>query len=221
MIRLHGFPFSNYHNIVKHVLMHKGIAFEEEIAYPGSDALLAVNPLGKVPAMTTESGDQLSESSALVEYLEDRYPEVALLPAEPEARARVRRLMRLAELYFDLTARRLMPALFGNAELPEMVVADARQGLERGVTGLTALARFSPYLDGPQMTLADIYLRYALAIPKIAGPRLLDWDVLAAVPGLREWDALMADSDVARQIDADQKADTERFMAYLASKNRE
>jgi len=215
MLTLHGFPFSNYHNIVKHTLMHKGIDFEEHIAYPGSPELLAVNPAGKVPAMTTEKGTVLSESSVLVEYLEDAYPEPALLPADPEARGELRRLIKIAELYFELSARRLLPAVFGAAELPAETLAEARAGLERGVAAYTTLASFAPYVAGAELTLADIYLRYALAIPQLVGPSQLDWDVLAAVPGMAEWYAMMSDSDIARKIDADQQANSAEFMAYL------
>ena len=78
MLTLHGFAYSNYHNIVKHALMHKGIRFEEHIVYPGTPELLAVNPAGKVPAMTTEDGLSLAESSVLVDYLEDAYPATPL-----------------------------------------------------------------------------------------------------------------------------------------------
>ncbi len=216
MITLHGFPFSNYHNIVKHALMFKGLDFDEHIVYPGSPELKAVNPLGKVPAMTTEGGASLSESSVLLDYLEDAYPEPPLLPADPEQRAAVRRLSRLAELYLDLPARRLLPAVLGNARVEESTLAQVREGLERGVAGLTELGRFSPYVAGADLSQADICLRYALAIPKIVGPSHLDWDLLAAVPGLTEWDARMADSDIARRIDADQQANTEEFMAYVA-----
>lgn len=218
MITLHGFPFSNYHNIVKHALMAKGLDFEERITYPGSPELAAVNPMGKVPAMTTGKGTHLSESSVLLEYLEDAYPELPLLPADIEQRARVRRLVKLSELYFDLPARRLLPAVFGNASIPEATLAEVREGLGRGVAGLKELGQFAPYVAGPDLTLADIYLRYALAIPKIVGPTHLDWDVVSAVPGLAEWDAMMADSDIARKIDADQEANTGEFMAYVAKR---
>ena len=47
MLTLHGFPFSNYHNIVKHALMQKGVPFEEHIVYPQSPEILKVNPTGK------------------------------------------------------------------------------------------------------------------------------------------------------------------------------
>src|SRR3546814_4191543 len=91
MIILYGFPYSNYHNIVKHALLQKGIAFEERLEYPKSEVMQAVNPIGKVPAMTTESGMHLSESSVLVDYLEEAYPQHPLYPEDPEARAQVDR----------------------------------------------------------------------------------------------------------------------------------
>ncbi|WP_116364355.1 glutathione S-transferase family protein [Parahaliea mediterranea] len=218
MITLYGFPFSNYHNMVKHALLHKGLDFEESIVYPGSPELLAVNPLGKVPAMRTAQGTALSESSVLLEYLEDAHPQPGLLPRNPDDRARVRRLAKLAELYFELSARRLLPAVFGGADIPAVVLDEVKETLQRGVRGLRELAAFGPYVTGSQLTLADIVLRYALAIPKLVGPNYLNFDVIAAVPGLAQWDALMADSDIARKIDADQAANTEEFMAYLKTR---
>lgn len=218
MLTLHGFAFSNYHNIVKHALMAKGIPFREDIVYPGTPELLAVNPTGKVPAMTTARGTLLGESSVLLEYLEDAYPDKPLYPAEPEARARVRQLMKVAELYFDLPARRLLPAVLGNVVIDQPVKDDVRMTLERGVRSLNTLATFSPFVAGKEMSLADIYLRYALAIPRLAAPGQLGWDIMAAVEGLAAWDAMMADSDISRKIDADMRANTADFMAYIAGR---
>lgn len=218
MLTLHGFAFSNYHNIVKHALMYKGIPFEEHIVYPGTPELLAVNPAGKVPAMTTEDGTPLAESSVLVDYLEDAYPAVPLYPAEPEARARVRQLMKVSELYLDLPSRRLLPAVLGNAAIDQAVKDEVRMTLDRGVRSLNELASFSPYVAGAEISLADIYLRYALAIPKMVGQGQLDWDIMAEVDGLATWDAMMADSDIARKIDADMRDNTADFMAYIASR---
>ncbi|MEX2649353.1 MAG: glutathione S-transferase family protein [Alphaproteobacteria bacterium] len=58
----------------------------------------AVNPRGKVPAIV-DDGFALWESGAIVEYLEDRYPRPALLPADPKSRATARRLMAEADAY--------------------------------------------------------------------------------------------------------------------------
>lgn len=217
MLTLHGFPYSNYHNIVKHALMHKAVPFEEHITYPNSPELLAVNPTGKVPAMTTEAGTCLSESSVLVDYLEDAYPDTPLYPADADARAKVRQLMKIAELYLELPARRLLPAAFSKKPADETTLAEVRSGLERGAKSITALATFSPYLTGDTLTLADIYLRYALSIPKMVGPTQLQWDALVEIPQLAEWDAMMASTDIAKKIDADQQANAKEFMAYVSS----
>lgn len=55
-----------------------------------SPAFLKRNPQGLVPALETEEGSVLTQSIAIVEYLEERYPEIALLPAEAAARAHAR-----------------------------------------------------------------------------------------------------------------------------------
>ncbi|HBK92720.1 MAG TPA: maleylacetoacetate isomerase [Parvularcula sp.] len=55
-----------------------------------SPAFLNRNPQGLVPALETEEGFLLTQSIAIIEYLEERYPEVALLPADAAARAHAR-----------------------------------------------------------------------------------------------------------------------------------
>jgi glutathione S-transferase len=164
MLILHGFPYSNYYNIVKHALMIKGIPFEERIVYPNAPEIMAVNPTGKVPAMTTEQGTLLG------------------------------------------------------ANLDDTLKDQVRAVLDRGARSIAALANFSPYVLGEQLTLADIYLRYALSLPKMVGPSQLDWNVKDKVPGLAEWGVLMADSDISRKIDADMRDNAADFRDYI-SKN--
>jgi glutathione S-transferase len=215
MPTLHGFAASNYYNIVKHCLLHKGVPFTENLVYPGAPALLAVSPAGKVPALTTDSGMSLSESSVLVEYIEEAYPAKPLLPRDPEQRARVRQVMKVAELYLELPARRLLPAVLGNVPVSDAVKKEVQLTLDKGCASLAQLAHFSPWVWGTELTLADIYLRYVLAIPKLVGPSQLQWDVLPAVPGLAEWDARMAEDAVSKQVDADQQGNMQDFMAYV------
>ena len=218
MLTLHGFPFSNYHNIVKHALLLKAVPFVENICYPHTPDMLAVNPTGKAPAMTTQMGTNLSETSVLLEYLEDKYPEHSLYPADVELRAKVRRLMKISELYLELPARRLLPAVFGNMEIPDATLEEVKAVLEKGAQSIAALAVFQPYLAGDELSLADIYLRYALAIPKMVGPSKLGWDVMEAVPGLAVWDEMMASTDIAKKIDQDQHDNTEEFMAFISGR---
>ena len=53
-------------------------------------AYLAINPQGRVPALRTDEGELLIQSPAIIEYLEERYPQVPLLPEDLLARAQVR-----------------------------------------------------------------------------------------------------------------------------------
>ncbi len=55
-----------------------------------SEEYLALNPLGLVPTLQLDNGEILIQSSAVLEYLEESYPQPPLLPADALARARVR-----------------------------------------------------------------------------------------------------------------------------------
>ncbi len=112
MIRLCGFPLSNYYNKVKFVLLEHEIPFEEVRVIPAQDeAVLAHSPLGKVPYLQTEQGD-LSESAVMVEYLAARYPDKAIFASDPWEAAKERELMTYIELHLELVARELYAEAF-------------------------------------------------------------------------------------------------------------
>ncbi|WP_285220554.1 glutathione S-transferase N-terminal domain-containing protein, partial [Pseudomonas aeruginosa] len=46
-------------------------------------AYLALNPQGRVPALQVDEGELLIQSPAIIEYLEERYPQPALLSSDP------------------------------------------------------------------------------------------------------------------------------------------
>ncbi|MEZ1315952.1 maleylacetoacetate isomerase [Pseudomonas fluorescens] len=64
------------------------------VAPPGGEhrqaPYLSINPQGRVPALRTEEGELLIQSPAIIEYLEERYPQVPLLSKSLAARARER-----------------------------------------------------------------------------------------------------------------------------------
>jgi glutathione S-transferase len=60
----------------------------------------AIAPIGKVPFLDAE-GFLLPESELICEYLEDRFPEPSLRPAAPEARAHMRLVSRMCDLYLN------------------------------------------------------------------------------------------------------------------------
>lgn len=214
MITLHGFPYSNYYNIVKHVLLHKGIPFEENINYGGTDDYLAISPVGKIPSLTTEQGNHLSESSVCCDYLEDAYPENPLYPSDSFARARVRQIMKMSELYLELPCRRLLAFVFSNTEPPEELKTEIRQTVERGVSAMMRLCKFEPYIVGSEITMADIYVRYVLAVVNMASTSL-ELDIMGSIPGMKEWSAMMGELKISQQIDADMKANEADFFAMI------
>lgn len=61
-------------------------------------AYLAVNPQGLVPSLVLDDGTVLTQSLAIIEYLDEVQPEPPLLPAEPVARARVRAIAQAVAL---------------------------------------------------------------------------------------------------------------------------
>ncbi|HEY9100606.1 glutathione S-transferase family protein [Chitinimonas sp.] len=155
MFKLYGTPFSNYHNKVKLALLEKGVAFEELPAAPSQAAdYLALCPTGKVPYFETDAG-RFCESQAALEYLEECYPLVALLPKDALARARVRELIQILEQDVELAARRLLPHVLFGAPVADGVREEVSRQLDRGLASLSRVVRFAPWIAGEQFTLAD------------------------------------------------------------------
>ena len=72
---------------------------------------LAKSPMGKIPCIETSDGF-LSESGAIMEYLEDTHPAKALLPNNAYTKAKVRELNKVLELYIELAPRRHLGSVF-------------------------------------------------------------------------------------------------------------
>ena len=157
MLKLCGVQLSNYYNKVKIALIEKGIPFEE-VHCPNSQdpAMLARSPLGKIPFLDLGSGQTLCESQVILEYLEDAYPQVPLLPQDPIARARVRELVTVLELNFELVGRRLYSAALSGGPPPsEETKKEVRRELKKGLRAIRQLAKFSPYAAGAEFGWAD------------------------------------------------------------------
>lgn len=215
MLVLCGFSLSNYYNKVKMGLLEKGVPFTEEPVKTGSkdEAVLTATPLGKIPFIRTEHGT-LCESQAIMEYLESRYPEPALTPADPWQAAKVRELITFIDLHLELVARELYPKAFFGGTLSESNAARIRALLEKNIAGFKRLARFEPYVAGPVFTQADCAAWASLPIVGMATKIVYGEDLLAA-SGI-EWKAyskLIGERPSAQKVTADRKADQERIAA--------
>lgn len=82
-------------------------AIQIDISQPRPPALLAANPLGKVPVLI-HRGRALNESSIINEYLDEVYPETPLLPADPYQRAQSRLLIDYCNTQFSANHYRLL-----------------------------------------------------------------------------------------------------------------
>ncbi len=216
MLQLCGFSASNYYNKVKLALLEKGLAFEETLAYPsGADAFLADSPMGKVPFLKFNQVT-LSESQAIIEYVEDMFPQHPLYPAEAMQRAKCRELIQLMELYLELPARRLYPAAFFGGSASEELKKEVQSQLARGVRGLTRLLRFGPYIAGSEFTFADCAALVHLPLISSACRTVFGGDLLAPVPGLGDYLSALGQRPHVQRVNADRKAGLEAFVTYRA-----
>ncbi len=216
-ITLCGFAVSNYYNKVKLALLEKGVSFNEELNWATKDeATLAASPLGKVPFIRTEQGP-LSESQVIMEYIEDRYPTPALMPADPFERAKVRELVQYIELHLELVARRLYPQAFFGGKVEQSVIDTTRKELERNVGAFAKLARFSPFIAGDAFTTADCSAIVSLPLISAAAKTVWGEDPLAATP-VRDYLKRMGERPQVQRIMADRKANLELRAQMSANK---
>jgi glutathione S-transferase len=209
MLKLCGFAVSNYHNKVKLALLEKGIPFDEQEVYPGSTpALLAKSPLGKIPYLETEDG-VLVESQVIMDYLEARYPQPALMPADPFRAAQVQELLTFLELHIELVARELYVEAFFGGKVSDEDKQRIGAKLKKNVAGFAKLAKFSPYLAGDTFSMADCAAIFHFPAVSAASAKVLGEDVLAGLP-------IAAYLKQMEQMPNVQKVNVERVANYPA-----
>jgi maleylpyruvate isomerase len=153
-----------------------------------AEEYLRVNPQGLVPALDI-GGRVLTQSLAIIEWLEEMHPEPPLLPRDPVDRAEVRAfaLAIAADIHplNNLRVLKYLKAPLGH----DQATIDAwyRHWVEEGLTACEQLAikhgRRGPYCFGPAPTLADVCL-----VPQLANARRVDSD-LSGCPALLEIEA--------------------------------
>lgn len=129
----------------------------------GSPAYRAIVPAGTIPGVV--AGDfVLSESSAILEWIEDCWPEPALLPGEARARARIRQVAAFHDTGIDPPLRALFPAPADGAK-------PVARALNRLAVLETLLHATGPFACGAAVTLADCGLPVTLLIADELLPR--------------------------------------------------
>jgi maleylpyruvate isomerase len=210
-VRLHGYFRSGASYRVRIALNLKGLTADHlshhlrkgEQRDPG---YLAINPQGLVPALQDDKGFILTQSLAIMEWLEETHPEPPLLPRDPLRRAKVRAFAMAIACDTHPVQNLKVLARLRQLGLPEEQVTDwaawaNREGLaacETLIAGETG-----PFCFGAAPTIADLCLvpqlfnarRFGVALE--AFPRLLQAE--AAAKAVKAF----ADAAPERQLDAE------------------
>ena len=172
-------------------LEHKQLSYELKVmSFDGGDlktpAYLALNPRGRVP-LISDNGFAVYESAAIVEYLEHAYPKFGapLFPADPQAAATTRRLVREADEYLAHPMEQLVEQILftAQAEWNAEKIARARDAFVKELAHFekSPLGESAPdaadYTVYPMIALA---LRLEIKKPDLRvragiGSRLMTW----------------------------------------------
>ena len=149
----------------------------------------AVNPMGQVPVLL-EEGIPLSQSMAILEYLEETHPEPPLLPDHPRDRARVRQFAEVINSGIQpIQNLRVMQCLKRDFAIPaEQVQAWSRRWITEGFEALEILVEKhgGRCCVGDTVSFADLCL-----VPQIYNARRFEVD-LSRFPGLTAIEARLA-----------------------------
>jgi len=135
-MKLYYNPLSPYSQKAMIAFYEKGLDYEAELVDLGSaearQAYLKIHPLGKVPMLKSSEDWSVPESTTIIEYLDDKFPDtVRLIPAGGGDAARQVRLMdRMADLYLNDPVRELMFQTYGFKPVSEDESARAHRYVE-------------------------------------------------------------------------------------------
>ena len=208
MMKLCGFPISNYYNKVHIAMLEKGVPFalDPECKPSQEDAFLARTPMGKVPFLELDGGAQLSESQVICEYLEDAYPQKPLYPRDPLERAHVRELITIMELHIELQARRLYGQVFFGKPVDEELKRAVEKDLVKGIRAFRMRAKFDPYVAGPDLTLADCAAFVHLTLVSLATKLAYGHDMLESMPQVKPYLKMIGERPAFKQVNDARKA---------------
>lgn len=134
-----------------------------------------INPMGQVPALRTAEGWLLTENAAVLQYLAEAGPDAGLLPADADARARVRQW--LGFIGTELHKAVFVPLLDPQAGAEVKAYSMEKSALRLDV--LEAHLQQHDYLEGGY-SVADIYLAVVLNWAPYAGVDLAAWPAVKA-----------------------------------------
>ena len=209
-MKLHGYFRSSAAYRVRIALNLKGMTAEHlphhlRKGEQSAPAYLALNPQGLVPTLE-KSGAVLTQSLAIIEWLDETHPSPPLLPKDPLRRAKVRAFaLAIACDIHPVQNLKVLARLRQLGLAEEQVTAWAAWVNREGLSACEALVKGEkgPFCFGDKPTMADLCL-----VPQLANARRFGVDV-SAFPRLLEAEAAgkemkaFADAAPGRQSDAE------------------
>ena len=163
---------------VRIALNLKGLPYEMDFVHLTKDGgrqhsaeFNAINPAKLVPALRLDSGDVLTQSLAIIDYLDETHPQPPLLPVDPLQRAKVRAVaLTIACDIHPIDNLRVLQYLKRTLkhEQPD-IDAWYHHWIIQGFNAIEAAIAPGPYCFGAQVTLADICL-----VPQVFNARRLN-----------------------------------------------
>jgi len=210
-MKLHGYFRSSAAYRVRIALNLKGLTAEQlphhlrkgEQTAPG---YLVLNPQGLVPTLEDDSGTVLTQSLAIIEWLDEVHPNPPLLPKDPLRRAKVRAFALAIACDVHPVQNLKVRARLRQLGVPEEKVTEwAAWANREGLSACETLVRNEPgpFCFGDAPSLADLCL-----VPQLANARRFGVDV-SAFPRLLQAEAAakamkaFADAAPDRQPDAE------------------
>lgn len=157
-----------------------------------SDWYRAVNPMGLVPALRLEDGTVLSQSTAILEWLEESSSANPLLPADPLQRAHVRAMVNIIACdIHPLNNLRVLKHLIGTLGVSEEAKeAWYHHWIQLGFDALESQMQEGAYTAGGSLSMADVYL-----VPQVFNALRFDMD-------MTPYPKIMSVHDRCNQLDA-------------------
>jgi maleylpyruvate isomerase len=207
-MKLYGYWRSSCTYRVRIALALKGLAYEVLPvnlleAEQRADGFVAMNPIGQVPVLELPDGSRLTQSIAILEYLEETHPEPALLPREPLSRARVRQLTELVSSGIQPLQNFSVMQRLKNEHGVDAKAWSAFH-IRRGLLAYQQLAESTAgeLSVGDSPTFADCAL-----IPQLYNARRFGIDVEGELPLLARIDARAAAMEAFRAAHPDRQPD--------------